>query len=126
MAFYVRYSISCSSDFCTLHVSPMFLLLLKMSVEVTIIQKFPKNPKFAKKEKKCQKRKKAKKRLKFFFAQKPKFSKKAKNGLLCSLRGLCDLHGLRGLFGLLGLSHIVKKQGKQVCSLNRPAGLKIL
>jgi hypothetical protein len=46
MALYVRYSLSCSSDLCTLYVPPMFLLLIKMSAEVT---------KFFQKKKKIQK-----------------------------------------------------------------------
>jgi hypothetical protein len=98
MALYVRYSLSCSSDFCTLYVPPMFLLLLKMFVEVTKIQK--KLPQKAKRSQKSHIVPK-KPHMHCIVPKNPKISKISKNGLLCSL---CGLHGL---LGILGLCHSV-------------------
>jgi hypothetical protein len=77
MALYVRYSLSCSSECCTLYVPPMFLLQIKN-------QNFPKNQKKIKKIKKKKPKikkilkklkKKIKKPNKAIFFQKKKSSK---------------------------------------------------
>jgi hypothetical protein len=89
MAFYV---IGTACHVVPIFVPPyMVFLLLKMSVAVTKVQKFPKNPKksknpqFSKKAKICKKKSHKK-------SKKPKFAKKSKKiqkwSHLCSLRGL--------------------------------------
>jgi hypothetical protein len=116
MALYVRYSLSCSSDFCTLYV-------LMYSYCTTTVSTSTKNPKISKKAKKNPKKPKNSQKICQNFAKKAKICQKAKflqknqknqkktkfskNGLLCSLHGVCYLHCLLGLLGLTGCSRNV-------------------
>jgi hypothetical protein len=94
MALYVRYSLSCSSDFCTPYVSTS----TKNPIFLQKSLKYPKKQKKAKKAKICQK-------SQIFSKKNPKNPKNSKNGL----RDLCYLHGL---LGRLGPSHGVKNKAK--------------